>query len=95
MRQIKEIIIHCSATREGADIPVETILSGPSASIMGILALCDVSKDSIALDIGGTTAATIHTLPPLHNYGMGGCRQVYLFDHEKGVISNRIRWDKY
>ena len=25
MRQIKEIIVHCSATREGADIPVETI----------------------------------------------------------------------
>ena len=25
MRQIKEIIIHCSATREGQDIPVEVI----------------------------------------------------------------------
>ena len=25
MRQIKEIIVHCSATREGQDIPVETI----------------------------------------------------------------------
>ena len=25
MRNIKEIIIHCSATREGQDIPVETI----------------------------------------------------------------------
>ena len=25
MRQIKEIIVHCSATREGEDIPVETI----------------------------------------------------------------------
>ena len=25
MRQINKIIVHCSATREGADIPVETI----------------------------------------------------------------------
>jgi len=25
MRNIKEIIIHCSATREGQDVPVETI----------------------------------------------------------------------
>ena len=25
MRQIKEIIVHCSATREGQDIPVDTI----------------------------------------------------------------------
>ena len=25
MRSINEIIIHCSATREGQDIPVETI----------------------------------------------------------------------
>jgi len=36
-------------------IPVESILSGPAASIMGIIALCDISKDSIILDIGGTT----------------------------------------
>jgi N-methylhydantoinase A/oxoprolinase/acetone carboxylase beta subunit len=35
--------------------PVETILSGPAASVMGIIALCDISEDSIILDIGGTT----------------------------------------
>ena len=28
MRSINEIIIHCSATREGQDIPVETIKDG-------------------------------------------------------------------
>ena len=36
-------------------MPVESILSGPAASIMGIIALCDISDDSIILDIGGTT----------------------------------------
>ncbi|MBP7584035.1 MAG: hydantoinase/oxoprolinase family protein [Spirochaetes bacterium] len=35
--------------------PVESILSGPAASVMGIVALCDISEDSIILDIGGTT----------------------------------------
>ena len=37
------------------DYPVESILSGPAASVMGIIALCDVSRDSIILDVGGTT----------------------------------------
>ncbi len=35
--------------------PVESILSGPAASVMGVIALCDVSEDCIILDIGGTT----------------------------------------
>ncbi|MDI3533937.1 MAG: hypothetical protein PWQ82_302 [Thermosediminibacterales bacterium] len=35
--------------------PVETILSGPSASIIGALALNHVDSDGIILDIGGTT----------------------------------------
>jgi len=35
--------------------PVESILSGPAASVMGIIAVCDVSEDSVILDIGGTT----------------------------------------
>ena len=37
------------------DFPVESILSGPSASIMGIIALCNITEDSVILDIGGTT----------------------------------------
>lgn len=37
------------------DYPVQTILSGPAASIMGILSLTDCRKDAIAIDIGGTT----------------------------------------
>ncbi len=36
-------------------LPVETILSGPAASVMGIIALCDMRDDSVLLDIGGTT----------------------------------------
>lgn len=35
--------------------PVDSILSGPAASVMGVMALCDVSEDSILLDVGGTT----------------------------------------
>jgi len=37
------------------NLPVETILSGPAASVMGIIALCDIRGDSVILDIGGTT----------------------------------------
>ncbi len=36
-------------------IPVESILSGPAASIMGIIALSSIRDDSVILDIGGTT----------------------------------------
>lgn len=35
--------------------PVETILSGPAASFMGISAMLETDKDAILLDIGGTT----------------------------------------
>ena len=35
--------------------PVETILSGPAASVMGISALTSINEDAIILDIGGTT----------------------------------------
>src|SRR5699024_7709337 len=36
-------------------MPVETILSGPAASFMGMNALLGTNKDAILLDIGGTT----------------------------------------
>lgn len=35
--------------------PVETILSGPAASFMGMKAMLPTNKDAILLDIGGTT----------------------------------------
>ncbi len=36
-------------------IPVQSIFSGPAASVMGIIALCNITHDSIIYDIGGTT----------------------------------------
>jgi N-methylhydantoinase A/oxoprolinase/acetone carboxylase beta subunit len=36
-------------------MPVQSIFSGPAASVMGIIALCDITHDSVILDIGGTT----------------------------------------
>ncbi len=36
-------------------LPVQSILSGPAASVMGIVAMCDIVFDSAILDIGGTT----------------------------------------
>lgn len=35
--------------------PVETILSGPSASFLGCMALSSITQDALLLDIGGTT----------------------------------------
>ncbi|MCK9274538.1 MAG: hydantoinase/oxoprolinase family protein [Syntrophales bacterium] len=40
---------------QSARYPVQTILSGPAASIMGILSLAEFTTDAVALDIGGTT----------------------------------------
>ena len=40
---------------QSTEYPVQTILSGPAASIMGVLSLTDCREDAIALDIGGTT----------------------------------------
>ncbi len=36
-------------------MPVETIFSGPAASIMGVMALMPTSQTSVVVDIGGTT----------------------------------------
>ena len=36
-------------------MPVETIFSGPAASIMGVLALTQAGQTSVVVDIGGTT----------------------------------------
>ncbi|TDX52383.1 hydantoinase/oxoprolinase family protein [Orenia marismortui] len=40
---------------QSAKVPVETINSGPAASIMGILSLSNLKGTTIGLDIGGTT----------------------------------------
>lgn len=40
---------------EASEKPVETILSGPAASYMGMTAMFSLEKDAVLLDIGGTT----------------------------------------
>ena len=55
------------------ELPVQTILSGPAASIMGILATSECNEDSIALDIGGTTtdiAVFADGVPLLEPFGV-------------------------
>lgn len=44
------IPLHVSRT-----IPVESILSGPAASVIGTMALCNITEDAVMLDIGGTS----------------------------------------
>lgn len=41
--------------KRAKEMPVETILSGPAASFMGMNAMLGTNKDAILLDIGGTT----------------------------------------
>lgn len=41
--------------KESLKRPIETIFSGPAASLMGFLGLLDIKEDAILLDIGGTT----------------------------------------
>ncbi len=36
-------------------MPIESIMSGPAASVMGIIALCDIDHDAFIFDVGGTT----------------------------------------
>ena len=40
---------------KSVQMPVETIFSGPAASIMGVLALTEPGQSSVVVDIGGTT----------------------------------------
>ncbi|MBF0529720.1 MAG: hydantoinase/oxoprolinase family protein [Deltaproteobacteria bacterium] len=55
------------------DRPVESVLSGPAASVMGIIALCKIKEDAIMLDIGGTTtdvAVFADDSPVIEHQGM-------------------------
>ncbi|MBN1663527.1 MAG: hydantoinase/oxoprolinase family protein [Deltaproteobacteria bacterium] len=40
---------------DSADFPVQTILSGPAASIMGVMSMVSGREDAVVLDMGGTT----------------------------------------
>lgn len=55
------------------DFPCESIYSGPSASVLGCLALVPEAKDAILLDIGGTTtdiSILAEGVPLLEPYGV-------------------------
>jgi N-methylhydantoinase A/oxoprolinase/acetone carboxylase beta subunit len=41
---------------ESVNCPVETIFSGPAASILGALSLTDATKTGVVVDVGGTTS---------------------------------------
>lgn len=41
--------------RRSRDTPVQTILSGPAATIMGVLPFVPQQVDSVSIDVGGTT----------------------------------------
>ena len=55
------------------DYPVQTILSGPAASVMGAVAFGPESEDTLVMDIGGTTtdmAVLINRAPVLNPLGI-------------------------
>jgi N-methylhydantoinase A/oxoprolinase/acetone carboxylase beta subunit len=58
---------------QARQMPVQSIFSGPAASVMGIIALCDITHDSVILDIGGTTtdiAVFVDGQPLVENDGI-------------------------
>ncbi|GAB1409819.1 hydantoinase/oxoprolinase family protein [Desulfovibrionales bacterium] len=55
------------------EIPVQSIFSGPAASVMGILATSPAQEDALMLDIGGTTtdmAVLLDGIPLLERDGI-------------------------
>ena len=59
--------------RQSLEFPVQNILSGPAASIMGVLSLARGREDAIVLDIGGTTtdiAVFAEGVPLLEAFGV-------------------------
>ena len=84
-RALQELGIHCPMLFLKADggtysssaadrLPVETILSGPAASMMGAVALCaDPRTTTLVLDVGGTTTdigVLINGIPVLEPTGV-------------------------
>jgi N-methylhydantoinase A/oxoprolinase/acetone carboxylase beta subunit len=61
------------AQESSSQYAVETILSGPAASVMGTLAFGDPGREEVVLDIGGTTtdiAILVNGVPLLKPLGM-------------------------
>lgn len=85
---------------ESINYPCQTILSGPAASIMGVVALVNGQRDAVALDIGGTTtdiAVFADGVPLLEGFGVkiGGLKTLIrgLRTRSIGVGGDsRVRW---
>ncbi|MDD5711971.1 MAG: hydantoinase/oxoprolinase family protein [Smithellaceae bacterium] len=59
--------------KHSREFPVQTILAGPAASIMGVLCTSGCREDAVALDIGGTTtdiAVFADGIPLLEAFGV-------------------------
>ncbi|WP_026485791.1 hydantoinase/oxoprolinase family protein [Caldanaerobius polysaccharolyticus] len=70
--------------------PINTILSGPSASIMGVLALSDVNVDAVSIDIGGTTTDISFYVDGLPAYEPHGIEISGYKTHVKALYSRSI-----
>lgn len=70
--------------------PVESILSGPAASFMGISALENTRSDSIYIDIGGTTTDIFFLVDGLPLYEEKGIEINGLKTLVKGIYSRSI-----
>ncbi|MFO7963214.1 MAG: hydantoinase/oxoprolinase family protein [Desulfobacterales bacterium] len=60
--------------KSSIDFPVQTILSGPAASVMGATAFAGKERETLVLDIGGTTtdmAVLVNGIPLLDPAGIG------------------------
>ncbi|MCX7982827.1 MAG: hydantoinase/oxoprolinase family protein [Syntrophales bacterium] len=85
---------------ESIQFPCQTILSGPAASIMGVLALSRGNSDAIALDIGGTTtdiAVFADGVPLLEGFGVkiGGLKTLIRGLRTRSIGAggdSRIKW---
>lgn len=87
---------------ESIQYPCQTILSGPAASIMGVLALTKGDNDAIALDIGGTTtdiAVFADGVPLLEGFGVkiGGLKTLIRGLRTKSIGAggdSRVKWQE-
>ncbi|HOJ52796.1 MAG TPA: hydantoinase/oxoprolinase family protein [Syntrophales bacterium] len=85
---------------ESIQFPCQTILSGPAASIMGVLCLARGDSDAVALDIGGTTtdiAVFADGVPLLEGFGVriGGWKTLIRGLRTKSIGvggDSRVRW---
>ncbi|MBU4316497.1 MAG: hydantoinase/oxoprolinase family protein [Proteobacteria bacterium] len=59
--------------QSSTDFPVQTILSGPAASVVGAMVFADDQSEKLVLDIGGTTtdmSVLVHGAPLLNPLGI-------------------------